>query len=87
MRNGWTKERRARQAEAIKRWRPWEKSTGPRTPGGKANAAANGTKSGPGARRLLRELRKVLREQREALREVERSDFSLPVTREGVSGT
>ncbi len=31
MANGWTPERRARQAEMIRQWRPWEKSTGPRT--------------------------------------------------------
>src|SRR3954451_21000362 len=34
--NGWTPERRARQAEAIQQWKPWEKSTGPRTTRGKA---------------------------------------------------
>ena len=28
MANGWTPERRARQADAIKRWRPWERSKG-----------------------------------------------------------
>ena len=27
MANGWTPERRARQARAIRRWRPWEHST------------------------------------------------------------
>ena len=35
MANGWTLERRARQAELIRQWRPWEKSTGPRTDAGK----------------------------------------------------
>ena len=39
--SGWTDERRAKQREAIQRWKPWEKSTGPRTPQGKAQAAAN----------------------------------------------
>ena len=69
MDSGWTPERRARQAEAIKRWRPWEQSTGPRTEAGKAAAAANGAKAWPhsGARATLRELRQVLREQREAV--------------------
>jgi hypothetical protein len=37
----WTDERRAKQREAIQRWRPWEKSTGPRTPRGKEQAALN----------------------------------------------
>ena len=33
--NGWTPERRKRQAEMIKNWKPWEQSTGPTTPEGK----------------------------------------------------
>lgn len=39
--HGWTPERRAKQAEAIKRWRPWESSTGPRSSEGKARVAQN----------------------------------------------
>lgn len=41
MSNGWTDERRARQREMIRTWRPWEKSTGPRTVEGKAVSAQN----------------------------------------------
>lgn len=41
MANGWTEERRAKQAAAIKQWRPWEKSTGPRTVEGKATSSQN----------------------------------------------
>ena len=37
----WSEERKARQREAIQRWRPWEKSTGPKTEEGKAKASAN----------------------------------------------
>lgn len=37
----WTPERRAKQAEAIRRWKPWKKSTGPRTPEGKARSSRN----------------------------------------------
>lgn len=37
----WTPERRARQREAIRRWRPWRSSTGPITPAGKARSARN----------------------------------------------
>ena len=40
-RSGWTDERRARQAEAIQRWAPWTKSTGPRTSVGKAVSSRN----------------------------------------------
>jgi hypothetical protein len=39
-----TPEHRARQAERIKQWKPWEKSTGPRTEEGKARAAMRGYK-------------------------------------------
>lgn len=54
----WTPERRVRQAELIRLWKPWEKSTGPRTPDGKAKAARNAWKGGHW--RELRELRRVL---------------------------
>lgn len=39
--SGWTDERRAKQREAIQRWKPWEKSTGPKTAWGKLQAAQN----------------------------------------------
>lgn len=42
----WTPEQRQRQAEAIRRWRPWEKSTGPRTDEGKQRVRDNGVKYG-----------------------------------------
>lgn len=41
MANGWTPERRARQAALIRTWKPWARSTGPRTAEGKAQAATN----------------------------------------------
>ena len=70
MANGWTPERRARQAELIRTWRPWKHSTGPRTDEGKIRTARNGFKGG--CRRELRELTKamneLLRAQREGLR-------------------
>jgi len=44
--SGWSDERRARHAEAIKRWAPWTKSTGPRTATGKARSAHNSYKHG-----------------------------------------
>ena len=62
MTNGWTLERRARQAELIHRWKPWERATGPRTPEGKARMAQNAYKGG--MRPLLRDLARGLREQR-----------------------
>ena len=70
MANGWTPERRARQAALIRSWRPWEKSTGPRSAEGKARTARNGFKGGhrETLRELARVLNEALREQREALR-------------------
>jgi hypothetical protein len=41
MATGWTLERGRRQAEAIRSWRSWEYSTGPRSPVGKARSARN----------------------------------------------
>jgi len=62
MANGWTPERRARQAELIRAWRPWDKSTGPRTKAGKAIVACNPWKGG--VRGALRDLARALRQQR-----------------------
>ena len=62
---GWTAERRARQAALIKTWKPWSRSTGPRTPEGKATASMNAFTGGNSL--MLRELSKrVNAEIREA---------------------
>jgi hypothetical protein len=71
MANGWTPERRARQAALIRSWRPWEKSSGPKTEAGKAVVARNAWKGG--ARHLLRELGRVLGEQRDGLEGLKRA--------------
>jgi hypothetical protein len=73
MANGWTPERRARQAKLIKTWRPWERSTGPRSAEGKAKASRNAWKGG--TRNLFRELGRVLRHQKEM--EVQIASLSL----------
>ena len=44
--NGWTPERRKRQAELIRTWKPWLKSTGAKTIEGKAKASQNAHKHG-----------------------------------------
>ena len=66
MANGWTSERRARQAALIQRWKPWERSTGPKTPEGKARVSRNAFKDG--WRAQLRELSRLLREHDQTLR-------------------
>ena len=43
MRN-WTPEQRQRQRELIQRWKPWEKSTGAKTPEGKKRSSQNAYK-------------------------------------------
>lgn len=47
MKNGWTPERRALQAEMIRQWQPWQYSTGPRTQEGKAKSSRNAFKNCP----------------------------------------
>ena len=56
---GWTPERRQRQADLIRSWRPWERSTGPRSEAGKGASSRNAWKGGnrPAVRQLARLLR------------------------------
>jgi hypothetical protein len=67
----WTPEQRQRQREAIQRWKPWSKSTGPRSPSGKAAASRNAWTGGHlvKLRQLIKELNQALRSQREWLEE------------------
>ena len=46
MANGWTLERRRRQAEMIKNWQPWKLSTAARTEAGKEISKMNALKHG-----------------------------------------
>lgn len=66
----WTPEARARQAELIAGWRPWERSTGPRTVEGRArssqNALRHGARSASGQAELDA-VRALLRAARDAL--------------------
>lgn len=68
MANGWTPERRARQAELIKKWKPWEKSTGPNSAEGQVKASRNAYKGGE--RPQLREVAKALKKQEQLLAEM-----------------
>jgi hypothetical protein len=57
--NGWTPERRARQAELIRNWKPWEKSTGAKTEQGKAVSKMNAMRLTPLG--LLKQAEKLCR--------------------------
>ena len=65
----WTTEQRQRQRKAIQRWKPWNQSTGPASPEGKAVAARNAYSGGQRAemRKAIKELREALRAQRDML--------------------
>ena len=64
-----TPEHRQRQAERIRQWRPWEKSTGPRSADGKAASALNALKHGARSAEALAAQRRIgdwLRQARDA---------------------
>ena len=67
MANGWTPERRARQAELIRKWQPWRKSTGPKSRAGKKVVSQNAYKGGTWC--MLRNMARALREQKWMLNE------------------
>ena len=64
----WTPERRARQAELIRTWQPWAKSTGPRTPEGRQRVSRNAWTGGHRAQ--LRELSKLVNAECRQAREL-----------------
>lgn len=66
--NGWTLERRRRQAELIRSWKPWEQSTGPKSPDGKLQVARNAWRGGH--RQQLRELTKMVNAEVRQAREL-----------------
>ena len=73
MSNGWTPERRARQAALILNWKPWERSCGPKTERGKAVSAGNAQQHRMWSRSVLEEaqmLRQVIRQCRDMSEEV-----------------
>ena len=58
--NGWTKERRARQAAIIRRVKPWKSGTGPKSAAGKAKSKMNAFKHG-GDMTSVKRLKRVMR--------------------------
>jgi hypothetical protein len=64
----WTPERRAKQSQAIRQWKPWEQSTGPKTKEGKSTVASNAWRGGH--REQLRALSKMVNEELRQAREL-----------------
>lgn len=64
----WTAEQRAKQSVKIRQWQPWTRSTGARTPEGKAVSSRNAYRGG--VRAMLREISALLREQLDMLKEI-----------------
>ena len=66
---GWTPERRKWQSEAIRRWKPWNKSTGPKSAEGKAAVAGNAYTGGKWQklRQAKWALNQAMQEQRDSL--------------------
>lgn len=63
MARNWTPEERRKQSEAIRRWKPWENSTGPVTAGGKAVTARNRIRHGFRPREMT-QIRTLLKAQK-----------------------
>ena len=59
----WTAKQRKAQAESIRRSRPWDKSTGPRTTEGKAKTSQNALKHGVRSK-VVKKYRQIVRENR-----------------------
>lgn len=63
-RRPWPPKRKAQQAKNIRKTRPWEHTTGPKTASGKAASSLNALKHGLRSE-TVQMLRKVLRAQKE----------------------
>ena len=64
----WTPKQRQEQSEAIRRWKPWEQSTGPKSPEGRAVVAGNAYTGGQWAQLL--ELTRLTNAELRASREL-----------------
>ena len=66
---GWTPERRKRQSEAIRRWKPWQQSTGPKSAQGNTAVSNNAWAGGHWLmlRKAVREMNQVMGQQRKGI--------------------
>jgi hypothetical protein len=62
----WTVEERLKQSQLIQSWQPWNKSTGARTPEGKAVSSRNAHKGG--IRSICREMNTLFRDYKDMLK-------------------
>jgi hypothetical protein len=67
---GWNSERRKKQSEAIKRWKPWNQSTGPKSPEGRALVSRNAYSGGElvNLRAMVKALNQAMRRQKALLK-------------------
>ena len=65
----WTLEQRLRQSEAIRCWKPWERSTGAKTEQGKTISSKNATKTGNSVyvRELIKQMNRLMRVQKKLI--------------------
>jgi len=66
----WTPEERLKQSKAIRSWKPWERSTGAKSPQGKVISSKNAIKTGDSVyvRELIKQINRILRKQKEFIR-------------------
>jgi hypothetical protein len=62
----WTVEERSKQSQLIQSWQPWNKSTGARTPEGKAVSSRNAHKDG--VRSICREMNVLFRDYKDMMK-------------------
>ena len=73
----WTPEARAAQSALAKRLKPWTRSTGPKTPAGKAKAAKNSFKTGAYSK-ARKEIRRYLSDCRAYLKFLKTKCYKFP---------
>ena len=70
----WTFQARAKQAELIKKWKPWKASTGPQTESGKAISSQNALKHGMRSQQAIaidREINEDLKQLQDFLKQLQ----------------